>query len=356
MKNIHSKMLSRTILLFAAIGLAILFPNSLKADVVILQNGAVITGNILQQDANGVLLQMEYGTFRYPLPSIRDVKKEAAAAPHVANNGLRIPDWAQLVSMLANEPWADGVRQVPATVIDYGKFNSVPYISFHAASSGYELNIFGDLNQPAAIQIGAINFLKDDAGAKSNCVNFICAALANASDRKTVRSLDWTRKDLQTNDSMAFDTLLPGEWGSYGGWWVTVYNPGALAAARASAAELLALAQPRVPMSGPPPASAQIVTNYLPVAPSQSSASAPVQPAVTTTTTTYAAYGYGTTYSEAAAWSREELNAARPAVPPATYPAAATTETAAYSADTAGKVYPRTYSRAAGTYGAYPRR
>src|SRR5271154_4156040 len=111
---------------------AIIFGMSslLKADVVVLQSGAVITGNILQQDANGVLLQTPYGTYRYPLAAVSDVKKEAAAAPHVSNNGQIIPDWAQMVSILATNGWAAGLKQVPATMIESGNFKNVPYVSF----------------------------------------------------------------------------------------------------------------------------------------------------------------------------------------------------------------------------------
>src|SRR5450432_2263266 len=102
----------------------------LKADVVVLQSGVVLTGNILQQDANGLLLQTESGTYRYPLGLIKEVKKEAATAPHVSNNGQVIPDWAQIVSLLANSGFAPAIQQVPATVIGYGTFKNVPYISF----------------------------------------------------------------------------------------------------------------------------------------------------------------------------------------------------------------------------------
>jgi hypothetical protein len=335
-----------TFRLLAAIGFGILFQNMLKADVIVLQSGAVVTGNILQQDAGSVLMQMEYGTYRYPPAWIRDVKKEPAAAPHASNNGQRIPDWAQIVSMLADNGWADGLRQVPATVINYGKFDSVPYLSFRCAAGGYELNIFGDLNQPAAIQIGAMNYLKDDAGAKSNCVNFICSVLSSAADRKTVRALDWSQKDKATNNGMVFETLLPGEWGSYGGWWVTAYNQNDLASARASEAELLVLAQPRVATVSPAMTPAQttvIVTNVV---------AATTPPAVTTTTTTTsygtATYGYGTTYATAAGWTEEELANAHPATPPPAYPDAA--NASAYPTKTAGQVYPRTYTRMAGTY------
>ena len=148
--------------------------------------------------------------------------------------------------MLADNGWAPEIKQVPATVINYGKFNNVPYVSFRCAAGGYEVNIFGDLNRPAAVQIGAMSYLNNSAGAKSNCVNFICSVLANAADRKIVRTLDWSQKDVQQNGNLSFETLMPGEWGSYGGWWVSVENDTALASAQASEAELLAITQPRV--------------------------------------------------------------------------------------------------------------
>ena len=138
-----------------------------------------------------------------------------------------------------------GTEQVPATVINYGNFNSVPYISFRCAANGYEINVFGDLNNPAAVQIGAMNYLKQSDEARSNCVNFICSVLANPDDRKAVRTLNWNQQDSQNNSGMTFQILQPGEMGSYGGWWVSVYNENALASARASEAELASLTQPR---------------------------------------------------------------------------------------------------------------
>src|ERR1700690_2201651 len=226
----------RTFQLLAAVGFGLVFQPLLKADVLILQNGAVITGKVLQQDGNGVLIQMESGTFRYPAVSVRDVKKEAAAAPHVSNNGQDIPDWAQIVSLLANNAWAQGLKQIPAAVISGGVWKNVPYISFRCASGGYEINIFGDLNSPAAIQAGAMSYLNQSAEAKSNCVVFICSVLASADARKMVRALNLSRDDLQKKGVMTFQTIQPGDPGSYGGWWVSVYNATQLANSQASEA------------------------------------------------------------------------------------------------------------------------
>jgi hypothetical protein len=326
MKKIQLAKLSRAFKLLAIAGVVFLLESALKADVVVLQSGVVITGNVLQQDSNGVFVQTEAGTFRYPPAWIKEVRREPAAVPHVSNNGQVIPDWAQIVSLLANSGFAPAIQQVPATVIGYGTFKNVPYISFRCGYGDYEINIFGDLNQPAAIQIGAMNYLHQTAVEKTNCVNFICSVLANAADRKRVRALDWNVKDLKSNGGLTFETLLPGEMGSYGGWWVLVYDTNALVGAQASDAELLAITQPRMAASAtpttPPTATA---TN---VAPAVGAA-----PPVTTTTTT--TYGYGTDYG----WTAEELAAAHPGDSPAA-PA---------------NVYPRTYTRTAGTYGSYRR-
>jgi hypothetical protein len=177
--------------------------------------------------------------------------------------------------------------------------------------------VFGDLNQPAAVQIGAMNYLHQTAVEKTNCVNFICSLLASAADRKMVRALDWNLKDVQSNGSLTFETLLPGEMGSYGGWWVSVYDTNALASAQASDAELLAITQPRMTVA---PAMAT-TTNV-------DFAVAVASPVTTTTTTTY---GYGTDYG----WTAEELAAAHPGA----------------SSTTAANVYPRTYTRTGGSYG-----
>jgi hypothetical protein len=311
------------------------FSTLLRADVVVLQSGAVVTGNILQQDASGVLLQTESGTYRYPAAWLKEVRREPAAARHVSNNGQIIPDWAQIVSLLADSGFAPEIKQVPATVITYGSFKNVPYISFRCGYGDYEINVFGDLDRPAAIQIGAMNYLHQTAAEKTNCVNFICSVLANAADRKVVRVLDWSHKNvLQSNGGLTFETLLPGEMGSYGGWWVSVYDTNALAGAQASDAEMLALAQPRV-AAAPPPLTT--TTNVTTGTTTQQPSSATAPPAYDSGPITSSG-----TYSPAYGWTAEELANAHPAAPAA-------------PADFAGMVYPRTYTHTGGTYDAHRR-
>ena len=360
MKNFKRTIPGRALKLLAIICSALCMETGLKADVLVLNNGGVLSGTILQQDANGVLIQTDTGTYRYPQSWIQEMKKEAAAAPHVANNGQRIPDWAQIVSMLANNAWANGLQQVPAAMIETGPWKNVPYVSFRCAAGGYEVNIYGDLNAPAAIQIGAMSYLSQDPGAKTNCVNFICSVLTNASDRKMVRALNWNQPVTNQSGGMTFETLVPGEWGSYGGWWVAVRNDVELAKAQASEAELLAITQSRnaaaPPMAAAAPQPAPTATNGA----AQPGAAA-AQPVATTSEpiTTY-----GATYGAYPGWTAEELAAARPVAPaPAAaatpYPSVtgarpATVDQAA-PASTGDRVYPRSYDRSGGSYGVHRR-
>ena len=307
----------------------LVIPPELKADVLLLQSGAVVTGKVLQQDGNGVLMQTEFGTYRYPAVWIKDVKKEAAIVRHVSNNGQTIPDWAQIVTLLADSGFAPEIKQVPAPVISSGNFKNVPYVSFRCAYGGYEINIYGDLNQPAAVQIGAMGYQQNSTAAKTNCVNFICSVLASAEARKMVRALNWSQKDVETTNGLTFETLLPGEFGAYGGWWISVYDSSALANAQASDAELAALAQPRTAS-----ATSVTVTNNVTIIETN-----PASAAGTYQSGQITSYG---SYTPAYGWTAAEMADA--------HPAAATAV-----ANNPDMVYPRTYERTAGTYGVHRR-
>lgn len=301
---------------------------AVRADVLVLQNGAVVSGKILQQENSSILFQTRGGAYRYPLAWVKEARKEDTATPRAANNGQAIPDWAQIVTLLADSGFAPAIQQVPATVINYGKFRNVPYVSFRCGYGGYEINVFGDLDQPAAIEIGAMNNLHDNAEARSNCVHFISSVLANTADRKVVQSLNWSQNDVETNGGLNFETVMPGEWGSYGGWWISVCNPTALDRARATDAELMAIAESRTAATNPAATSAPMTG---------ASPSTVAQP-IATTSYPGAMYSDGT-YSLNAGWTPGEIANAHGAAPNPD------------NSTASSLVYPRTYSRTDGVYG-----
>src|ERR1035438_3041873 len=203
--------MKKTRLAVAAISsiiVVLLFDSPLKADVVILQSGSIITGKVLQQDDEGVLIQMDYGTFRYPPSMVKDVRKEAAEPATNSLAAQRIPNWATIISKLATNGWAHELTQIPATVIDNGILQDVPYISFRCNTGGYEINIYGDLDNPAGVEIGAINYLVKSNEAKKNCRNFIYSVLTSDNDKKIIREFDLDQKSLTEKDGITFETTL----------------------------------------------------------------------------------------------------------------------------------------------------
>jgi hypothetical protein len=271
----------------------------LYGDVLILKDGRVIKGDILQQSANGVLIRLGYGTFTYPMTLVKDCKKDFPKPQSSAEQKI-IPEWDVVLMRLATNQWADELKQIPATVIENGIFQNVPYISFRCAFGGYEMNIYGDPDNPAAIEIGILKHLLNNKQAKSDCVAFISSLLNGEKNKAMVRALRLDEKDSITNGTFTFETTLPTEPDAYGGWWISVYDASLLEKARATGDELLTITQPRIP----PPRQQTVVSV--------------VSPVVTTN------------------WSANDFSYSRPV--------------ATGSSPSSGRVYVRGYYRKNGTY------
>lgn len=224
------------------------------ADVVILSRGQVLSGDVLKQNDDGVVIKMDSGTLSFSQSSVKDVRLTSTdGAGHALDlpETNRIPSWGKIVSAISKPAWASDLRQIPATVIDNGVLENVPYVSFHCAGDCYELNIYGDPDNPAGVEIGALKNLVNNDRSRSNCVAFISSILSDWGDKRIARDLART-KEIVTNEDLTFEITLPDEPDSYGGWWISVYNEPALEKARASGKELLTITEPAIiPKSNP---------------------------------------------------------------------------------------------------------
>jgi hypothetical protein len=227
--------------LFAAFLVVFSLKQSVKADILILQYGDIIIGNVIQTNKDGVDMQQSSGKVHWPASMVSQVRKES---DELTTN--RIPSWVKIISQLASKEWAHDIKQIPATVIDNGSLKDVPYISFRCNTSGYEINIYGDLENPSCLEIGAIGYNVKSSQAKSNCVDFISSVLTQQLDRTIVQSLKWSPKDITNYLGTTFEVTLPNEPDAYGGWWISVYCEDNLSNARATGAELLSITQPKI--------------------------------------------------------------------------------------------------------------
>lgn len=207
-------------------------------DTIVLEKGNAIDGEIIQTNEAGFLLLTDYGTYRFSKNSIRKITASPATIPQpdTMDQGKRYLDFKHTVSLLSRQPWASGLNQIPATVIDKGILQNVPYLSFRC-DTNYEVNVYGDLNDPAGIEIGVYHELLDSNGAKSNCLAFISSLLIDPADKGVLQSLD-VSKDIKSREGLTFEITPPTADDAYMGWWVSIYSEEKLKLAKATSEEL----------------------------------------------------------------------------------------------------------------------
>jgi hypothetical protein len=204
-------------------------------DTLVISDGSTISGTIIQTNDDSVLLLTDYAAYNFSRAIFKKVKTEPTKAVEF-NSTNRLPDFKHLVLFLSKQPWATNLSPIPATVIDKGILRNVPYSSFRCGED-YEVNIYGDLDHPAGIEIGVYRKLLENGSAKSNSVKFISNLLSQSADKEIVQGLD-LKKDLKTRDGLTFEITPPTDEDAYNGWWVSVYSEQKLNLARASDAEL----------------------------------------------------------------------------------------------------------------------
>lgn len=212
----------------------ILFPViSAFADSLVTLNNGTIDGTAIQTNGNFVLFVNENAVFNFPKTQIKEI--QVASDPNILSSG-RIPNFKNFILLLSKQAWATNLTPIPATVIDKGILKNVPYSSFHCGVD-YEANVYGELDQPAGIEIGVYRSLLEDGIAKSNCLKLISSLLGLKGDRDILSALD-LKKDLKTKDGLTFEITPSTDEDSYGGWWISVYSEEKLNLARASDKEM----------------------------------------------------------------------------------------------------------------------
>jgi hypothetical protein len=201
-----------------------------SADTLRLRNGGTLEGVVLRETDGAVVVRLKYATVTIDRAEIEAIEKKAGA-PDAA--GLRLARWDKAVETAAARPWGVDLRQIPATVIDKGVLKNVPYISHRAGD--YELNLYGDPDAPAGLEIGLPR--ARSAEAKKECLEVLASLLSDPEDVKRLRSLSLAQ-DRQERAGLVFEVTPETAEDAYGGWWITVYDAKALEEARLSEEDL----------------------------------------------------------------------------------------------------------------------
>lgn len=150
----------------------------------------------------------------------------------------RLPSMNEVVKAARAQPWGADLKQIPATVVEVGELKSVPYVSF--AGQDIELNIYGDPEKPAGIEVGT----KNESSEFRATLRAFIGALLEEKDRAVLEGLD--EGTAVVNDGLELEVTLPTAEDGFGAWWVDAAHPAGLEAARASVGELNEIA--RVPV------------------------------------------------------------------------------------------------------------
>lgn len=142
----------------------------------------------------------------------------------------RLPSLSNVVKAARAQPWGADMKQIPATVIEVGELASVPYLSF--AGTDIELNVYGDPEKPAGIEIGT----KSDSPETRASVKAFIASLLNDADKKPLDTMPEGQE--VTTDGMTLEITPPTAADGFGAWWVTASHPVGIQNAKASVGEM----------------------------------------------------------------------------------------------------------------------
>jgi len=208
-------------------------PAGRAMDEVMLKNGTLITGKIFAQTKSQVFMHIGEGNAIYSKKAIRRIYEDITDEPPLTRILGRdeLPPWWIPLSDLYHEDWVNNLKSIPATAIDTGYLQNAPYLSFRA-NLIYELNIYGDPMDPAALEIGYYGnhgFFSNDA--QKRCRQFLASYLGGLDQFKALYRMSATGGQ-QTVGGLTIKITPRGAPDSYNGWWVAIWNPAKLAAAR----------------------------------------------------------------------------------------------------------------------------
>ncbi|MFM8656624.1 MAG: hypothetical protein ACKOD5_05775 [Chthoniobacterales bacterium] len=201
-------------------------------DQVRLNDGTELRGLILQNTPELVILETRSGEARIPKKYIRRIDDapngEAVFAEIVEKDGL--PSWRSVVHDLRTHDRVRSFEQIPPTTIDNGLLRNIPYLSFRANEIS-ELNVYGDPDNPVAIEFGIYGSRGPDDHTRRIFRELIAGHLHSRDQIRALYSLSPEKRDARAG-KLAFRLILPDDKDGYGGTWIVVYRPESIDRAR----------------------------------------------------------------------------------------------------------------------------
>jgi hypothetical protein len=197
-------------------------------------DGSSLRGLILRNSPQEVLFQTEHSEILVPKSGIRrihDGPDDHVFYADITNRG-DLPSWRSIVHDLRTHDSIKSFEQIPATSIDNGLLRNIPYLSFRVNELD-ELNVYGDPDNPAAIEFGIYGSGRLTEQKKRVFREFIAGHLDTRGEIAALYSLGRDKREARAGQ-LAFRLIRPDDPDGYGGWWIVVYHPGRMERARVS--------------------------------------------------------------------------------------------------------------------------
>jgi hypothetical protein len=203
-----------------------------EPDSVLLKDGSTQKGVIVKNTADAVFLQQRYRISEFPKSQIIrifdgvDVGMEFTEVDKKGD----LPSWRVMVNDIRNNDEIKSLAQIPATFIDNGYLKNVPYLSFRI-NHYIEMNIYGKPDEPAAIEFGVYGKLSSSDKLRRTLRSFMAGFLSSREEVSAIYSIPFSGGEKSAGDFRIRITPASAP-DAYRAWWICLYNPKTLEAAR----------------------------------------------------------------------------------------------------------------------------
>lgn len=215
------------------------FPDSL-----VLKDGTTVNGIILKNSWNSILLQEQTEEKTYPKSEIVRIRDEADTGMYFTEVNRRgeLPPWRVIANDLRTNDAVKELVEIPATRITWGRFKNIPYKSFRV-NNNIELNIYGDPENPAAIEFGIFGLRSGVDKLRKILRAYLAGFLSSHEEIAALYALDFKGSTREV-DGLVFEITPKNAPDAQGAWWISLSNGKKLARAQVNDAEYALVTRP----------------------------------------------------------------------------------------------------------------
>lgn len=213
-------------------------------DTLVLADGTRLHGLILRNTLREVVLQHQFGELAIPKSQIQRIvdTPDLGLEFTEALRAGELPPWRVIANDLRLNDAIHSLVQIPAVEVQVGTFARVPYKSFRINHFA-ELNIYGDPQQPAAIELGLYGWRRSSTKLREALRSYLAGFLTTRQEVAALYSIPLSGGTAHS-PTLAFEITPPTAQDAFGGWWVSAWHPRRLEDARLSASDYEALTRP----------------------------------------------------------------------------------------------------------------